>query len=433
VGNSKARNLIVGNGLFLIIEYVIKFSLSILVTTWLARHLGPEQYGEFSYITSFGLIFITLIGLGSDDLLIKQLVDRKNDDQSTVMGNALALRSLGSVLAVFIGLASIYLISPEDKSRIFLVSIFIASMFFKSFENINFWLVAEEQIKGVSFIRTISNLIISGLKILFIVKNLDFVWIIYISCFEFILMAFFYLLIYKLKGEKILKWKFDLVETKKVLIESFPVFILMFVMMMTTKIDQLMIEWFKGTKELGFYSVSVKLIDLWQFLPNILLSVLFPTLIRAHSNEGEEYKSNILKLYSVLFWISFSLSLVVSLGSTHIIHLLYGTKFSPSAPLLTLYAWLNIITFFSIGRLKIFIIEGYQSLCLVISVMTLFTNVLFNYILIPRYGAYGAIAASISSHIVSNLICSVFSKNIRSNLFLYFKSVFYPIQLVSGK
>ena len=221
------------------------------------------------------------------------------------MGNALALRSLGSVTAVLIGLASIYLVSPEDKSRIFLVSIFIASMFFKSFENINFWLVAEEQIKGVSFIRTISNLIISGLKILFIVKNLDFVWIIYISCFEFVLMAFFYLLIYKLKGEKIFKWKFDFADTKKVLIESFPVFILMFVMMMTTKIDQLMIEWFKGTKELGFYSVSVKLIDLWQFLPNILLSVLFPTLIRAHSNEGEEYKSNILKLYSVLFGYPF--------------------------------------------------------------------------------------------------------------------------------
>ena len=56
---------------------VIKFILLIAVTGWLARYLGPEKFGLYSYSLSTISLFTALPVLGMNAIVVQLLRDNK--------------------------------------------------------------------------------------------------------------------------------------------------------------------------------------------------------------------------------------------------------------------------------------------------------------------------------------------------------------------
>jgi O-antigen/teichoic acid export membrane protein len=68
---------------------VLCMAISFVTTTFIARHLGPTNFGQLSYAISFVAIFSFLPALGIDAVLYKELIE--NPDKKSEF---LALRSL---------------------------------------------------------------------------------------------------------------------------------------------------------------------------------------------------------------------------------------------------------------------------------------------------------------------------------------------------
>ena len=95
------------NSLWLIQERVISMFLSLATITMVARVLGPEQFGLYSYCLSIVAIFSGLTILGWDRVVLKLLSEVEKDSKEIISAQ-LALRTCGAVLAFFCSVAYAY-------------------------------------------------------------------------------------------------------------------------------------------------------------------------------------------------------------------------------------------------------------------------------------------------------------------------------------
>ena len=87
------------NSSWLFLERVLAIFSSLLIGIWIARYLGPEQYGLYSYIIAFVAIFASFANLGVDQVLYRELV-KKPEALNKLLGTAFMMKVLGSLLAM---------------------------------------------------------------------------------------------------------------------------------------------------------------------------------------------------------------------------------------------------------------------------------------------------------------------------------------------
>ena len=59
-------------------EKILRMVVGLFVGIWVARYLGPEQFGLFSYSQSFVGLFIAIATLGLDGIVVRELVKDEN-------------------------------------------------------------------------------------------------------------------------------------------------------------------------------------------------------------------------------------------------------------------------------------------------------------------------------------------------------------------
>ena len=84
------------NTSWLLGERILRMAVSLFVGIYVARYLGPENYGLLSYANSFVGIFVALATLGLDDIVVRELV--KNPEQrEELLGTSFLLKIVGAV------------------------------------------------------------------------------------------------------------------------------------------------------------------------------------------------------------------------------------------------------------------------------------------------------------------------------------------------
>src|SRR5262249_56684902 len=81
---------------WLIAEKGTRLAAGLVVTVWIARHLGPHDYGILTSPFAFVLLFGPLATLGLDAIALREL-SRPPRDAAAILGTALCLRMIGLV------------------------------------------------------------------------------------------------------------------------------------------------------------------------------------------------------------------------------------------------------------------------------------------------------------------------------------------------
>ncbi|HEX7550932.1 MAG TPA: oligosaccharide flippase family protein [Candidatus Methylomirabilis sp.] len=166
------------------------------------------------------------------------------------------------------------------------------------------------------------------------------------------------------------------------------------------RIDLLMVNYFNGVTEAGIYSVAVGFADLLYMLPIAIGTILFPRIARDQAGEGG------LTLMACRFAVILmsAVCLAAALLARPMILLLYGSAFTDSVrPLLWLLPGVFVLSLETIvandlaGR-------GYPAVLVVYWCVGLLLNIGLNLILIPRWGATGAAAASTVTYAVMSVL-----------------------------
>ena len=68
-------------------EQILRMVAGLLVGIWVARYLGPEQFGVFSYAIAFASLFSSIASLGLGGIIVRDLV-REPEQRDRYLGTA---------------------------------------------------------------------------------------------------------------------------------------------------------------------------------------------------------------------------------------------------------------------------------------------------------------------------------------------------------
>ena len=96
--------------------------MGLLVGVWVARYLGPDQFGLLSFAGAFAALFAAIASLGLDGIVVRNLV-RRPSERNEILGTALSLKLAGGALSIVLALIAVHLMRPADTLTHWLVGI----------------------------------------------------------------------------------------------------------------------------------------------------------------------------------------------------------------------------------------------------------------------------------------------------------------------
>ena len=384
---------------------------SFFIGAWLARYLGPGNYGILNYASSFGGIFAFIATLGVDGILSRELVKHpeKRDD---LMGTGFVLKLVGAVVAFILTNSAVFIFESDYLIK-FLVLVFSLSFIMQVVSIISTFFQSNVQAKQTTKAQIVATFITSVLKVLAIMMHVGVIWIMLIFVLDSLWNGLMLLLIYKKSGLLVRKWRFDGRLAKVILKNSWPLMLASAASYIYIKIDQVIVGHLMGTYEVGLYAAAVKVAEAWYFVPAIICSSLFPAIINAKKAGKSIYQERLKKFYLLMGGLAVVIAMAMTLLARPVIIILFGSDYLASVPVLQIYIWSGVGMFLTMAVNQYLMAENMVRTIFLANLVSMISNVALNFILIPFWGLGGAAIASIISYLSLPILVGII--NIKRN------------------
>lgn len=374
--------------------------VGLLIGIWLARYLGPKQYGSFNYIFSYVGIFSSIAELGLASIVVKELVVGVSNAKR-ILGSAAILQLVGASIAVSLIYFSV-LFFENDKTLIGpLIVCFSFSLFFKATDVIRYWFESRVESRYIVWMENSVFLSMALVRLLLIVNKANMATFIFLSLFEAFTIATALVTLYYIKVGSLLSWKPRFNYAKSLFSQSWPLLLASLSVTIYSRIDIVMLQGMMGEREVGIYSAATKISELIYFLPVILMSSISPALINLHKKNKALFDIRISQLYFFLAWIAICFSLIFSLLSADIVKLIFGEAYADAAPVLTIHVWASVAVFLGVASSQYLLINNLQKISFYRTLIGLLINIILNLITIPLMGAVGAALSTLISYFLA--------------------------------
>jgi O-antigen/teichoic acid export membrane protein len=402
-------------------EQILRMIAGLLVGIWVARYLGPAQFGVFSYVLAFTSIFAGIAKLGLDSIVVRNLV-KDSDMRDVYLGTAFWLKVGGAVMA-FLAITLGTFFTSNDKVTNLYIFIIAGGLIFQGFEVIDFYFQSKVLSKFVSLCKMTQLLISSILKIYFVFTGAGLFWFVLVSLFDQVTLGLSLAIAYRTQKHGGFYRFFDVAIARILLKNSWPMMLTSLVLMIQARIDQVMLKEMVGNIEVGYYSSAMRFIETVAFVPVILSNSLFPALVNAKNSSAELYKERLYNLYRLMMLLFIMVAIPVYYFGGQIINLLFGSAYSPAGHLLSLMSIRLFFANYGIARGAFLITENLLQYSMLTMLLGTVVNLLLNYRWIPVYHSVGSIWASIISFFITIFFVDFLFENTRGNLMLMLKSV----------
>lgn len=376
------------------------FSLaaSFFIGAWIARYLGPENYGILNYALAFAGLFGFVATLGVDSILSRELV-KFPEKRDELLGTAFRLKLSGGFIAFCLAVIGAVVFSASPLLRL-LIILFAASYILQSLNVVNLYFQAEVKSKKNVQALITATLVSSALKVIVILLNYGVIWIMIIYVLDSLWQGLGLVRAYHSYGLKIKSWKFNKDLARQILRDSWLLMLASAAGALYLKIDQIMIGVMLGNREVGFYAAAVKLVEVWYFIPGIICASLFPAIVNARKSGLEIYRVRLKNLYILLLVIATVIAVLMTFLARPITLFLFGNSYLAAISVLRIYIWSNLGLFLGTAVYQYLIAEDRIRLIFVVTGAALLTNVVLNWVLIPKLGLVGAAWATLISYAV---------------------------------
>ena len=363
-------------------EKVVRIGFGVLVTIWLARYLGPLQFGKLSFAISFVALFGILSTMGLDKFLAKELI-ASPDQKNLIMGSALTLRVIGGVVLVFFAISIAHIIRPEDKEFILLVMILSSGFIFNSFEVIKYWFESVVEAKYSAIVDASVVLVGSITKVALIMSEaplIAFGWVVFL---ESTVLGLGLIIMYRSRGNTFFDWKCSSKTVYRLLKRAFPLVLAGAVFILFTRIDQVMLGSISGDSAVGIYAAAVRLSEGWMFVPALIATSLFPAMIDARAKNHNIYIEQTQHLLNLMVLFSVFVAVFFTFISSPFIRFSFGETYAETSLVLSIHIWGMIFNTISIISFRWFLIQGLEIYSFYRALAGLIINVGLNFLIIP--------------------------------------------------
>ena len=118
-------------------ERVIRIVISVFLLAYIARYLGPEQFGLLNYAVAIVALGVPLIALGLNRLLVRELV--RTNAEGELLGTVFSLKLAASVTSVVaLALVSLYSGWVAEEAALLIIVAALGNLFM-AFDVVDFY------------------------------------------------------------------------------------------------------------------------------------------------------------------------------------------------------------------------------------------------------------------------------------------------------
>lgn len=386
------------NTSWLFFERIVGMAVLLFVGVYVARYLGPVNFGLLSYAVSFVGLFSVIATLGLDNIVVRELV-KDEKKRNELLGTAFVIKTIGSIFVLIIILIAVRFTNNDNFTNLLIFIVAIGTIF-QSFNVIKNYFQSRVLSKYIVYAQIFTIILGAAIKLLLIYFNMGLIYFVMVSLLQSIILASGFIVVYIKQKLNLFDWRLKVDLAKKLLSDSWPLMFSSIAICIYTKIDQIMIKNMLDAKALGNYAVAVRLTVAWCFIPMVITDSLFPAIINAKKISKKLYYDRLQKLYDLMVWLPIGIALPVTFFANDIIKLLFGTQYQYAADVLKIYVWASIFIFLGVASAKYLIAENYIRISFLRNIIGAIINIALNIILIPKFGINGAAIATIFSQFV---------------------------------
>lgn len=393
---------------------VIISLLNPILLIYIARQLGDEIFGKYSFILALITIFLIVSDFGIKTVAIRD-VARDASKIGSYLGNIIVLKLFISGLSILVFILLINLLNvPRDTTVA--SYIFAGGLFFQSMSYAFRWVFHATQIMEYEAIqRVIERTLLLVMSVLVIWKGFGLIALSFVFLATQIIICllslFFAMKIIEIPKIKVnISFCTYLIKTAVFFTLSEMLWIIYF------KVDLVMLAKLKGETEVGWYNASYVIVNFVTLISMLSMQALFPVFSNLYEKEKNKLKETAEMLFRYLILIALPIVPIIFIHSDKIINTIYGTGYSHSISalkvlipaiffLLPVHLFGNILS--SSNRHKILSLLNLSGVIL---------NILLNFILIPKLSYIGAgISTLITEAVMCVLLYSAVLKFLKIN------------------
>lgn len=334
------------NSAWLIAQPLLLNAISLFATAYIARTLGPADYGRFVFALAFITLFMPFTNMGLRFIATRDLATSERAEASEYIAKMSTLRLVLAVASAgaCVAFAALGHASNETAQVVYIASAIIvlqavastATDVFQAFESMR--LVAQVQfVAGLaltigSVVTLAAGLGLPGLMGSYVLGNL-------IGA----ALGLYYLYTRYAR----LRLAIDLGFWRSSLVRAAPLFVPSLVIQAGTRLGVVVLATVAGQAAVGAFGAANTLVEKLSIIPDGVCTALFPTLAAEYARSREEAGA----IYRRVFRYFLLLALPIAVGTTvlagPIIGIMYGKAYAGSTLVLVVLAWGLFASFFA--------------------------------------------------------------------------------------
>lgn len=417
------------NTSWIIFGQIYKMVASLFIGMVSARYLGPSNYGLINYASSISLLFYSFCSLGIENIIINELI-RDPGNSGELCGSAIGMRLLFSSISIICIISISSFLNPDEPTTVLVTAIYSLTLLLQSFNTLESWFQSKLRSKITTLISSVSFTCAAIYKIILLITKKNILWFVSVNVLEYFIIAALLIYSYWKSNNHISPLKFKLKTGKYLLSKSYHFILSGLMVAIYGQTDKIMLKAMMDEASVGFYSAANTIATLWVFIISAIISSARPLILENFEKDKEKYEHSLIRLYSVIVYMSFTVALCISLFAKIIIYILYGKSYMLATGTLRIITWSTAFSYLGVAR-SIWLVpnkmEKYEKY---IAASGAICNIILNATLIPTRGAEGAAFATLLTQFFTNFIIGFGIKDIRPNNYIMLKGLALPFKKI---
>lgn len=391
---------------WIFLDKVLRAAVGLFVGAWIARYLGPSQFGELAYCIAFIALFQSIANFGLDNIVVREIANNPNRS-SVILGTTFRIRLLLGALCWSVAIMFYGVFNGFELNGLLLIALIGMGMVFKSSDTVDLWFQGNSQSKRTVIAKTFALMISAFINVVLILIEAPLLGFALVILIESALCALALYFSYK-NNPCMGIWRASFDEAKRLARESWAFMVASLAIIIYMRIDQLMIKYMLGDYELGIYAVVIPISNIWNMIPVAIATSIAPFMARKKSEGSHVFDGALLKIFRGFWLISSLIALVTIVISEVLITVIYGEAYLGAIPVLRIYALTCIPVFLGVAQVIWLLNERKANYLVLQTVVGAIFSVLANYYVLPIWGIEGAAVTAVMSQFLSTVLLNYF-------------------------
>lgn len=393
---------VASNAAWLILDRFVRLLLALALGAWVARHLGPAQFGSLSYAVAFVAFFQAIVNLGADGIAVRDIA-RNPKRAPLILGTLIRLRFGCGLLCWALACALIYALRPEDQAALTLVILIGAGLVFQCAETVDLWFQSQHCNKNTVKAKLSAYLISNSIRVTFLLTEAPLWAFAMAAAIDVAALSLSLAFAYRRMPTKAV-WRISYGSAFSLLQESWPYMISGLAVLLYMRIDQIMIQHILGEVQLGLYAAAMPVSQVWQVVPVTAAVALAPYVTRKKAEGQGPYTTVLAQAFRITAFFSLAVAGLTTFAAPWIIVMLYGDAYADSVAVLCVHVWSNIFIALGVTQGLWLVNEGLGRLTLYRTILGAVLCIIGNWYAIPRYGLVGAAWVTVFSTFAASVV-----------------------------